>query len=472
MLILSAATPVVYGLNSRSRFSTLFYSFNTSFHSLSLSSSLLSLSIQSGARPSPCLVFSALTSSSRLRSKVRAMEELIDNKNTGERACNAGASSTKSSAVLSPDFSATEAGFLHVQSEEDMLLRIKKEKEANRLPENVAAVMEELYHNYRDAVFQSGNSRAHEIVLTNMASAFDLILLDIEKPFTFPPFHKAIREPFDYYAFGQNYIRPLIDFRESYVGNISLFSDVEEKIKQGHNIVFMSNHQTEADPAVIALLLEISNPFLSENLTYLAGDRVVTDPVCKPFSMGRNLICVYSKKHMHDVPELAEMKRRANTSSLKEMALRLRSGSQIIWIAPSGGRDRPDPRTGEWSPAPFDVTSVDNMRRLVEHSGVPGHIYPMAVLCYDIMPPPRVVEKEIGERREISFHGVGISLGQEMNFNDITSGIEDSEEAKSAFSKALYDSVTEQYRVLQSAIHGKKGTSASSSNITLSQPGN
>lgn len=82
----------------------------------------------------------------------------------------------------------------------------------------------------------------------------------------------------------------------------------------------------------------------------------MTDPLCKPFSMGRclklpllkfvfffqkvclfivnnlhnvcdgcrNLICVYSKKHMYDVPELAETKKRANLQSLKEMGLLLR----------------------------------------------------------------------------------------------------------------------------------------------------
>jgi glycerol-3-phosphate O-acyltransferase len=36
---------------------------------------------------------------------------------------------------------------------------------------------------------------------------------------------------------------------------------------------------------------------------------------------------VYSKKHMNDFPELIEMKRRANTRSLKEMALLLRYSS-------------------------------------------------------------------------------------------------------------------------------------------------
>ncbi|MCH86710.1 glycerol-3-phosphate acyltransferase, partial [Trifolium medium] len=40
---------------------------------------------------------------------------------------------------------------------------------------------------------------------------------------------------------------------------------------------------------------------------------------------------------MLDDPELIEIKRKENTQSLKEMATLLRSASQIIWIAPSGG---------------------------------------------------------------------------------------------------------------------------------------
>lgn len=250
---------------------------------------------------------------------------------------------------------------------------------------------------------------------------------------------------------------------------ISLFNDIEEKLHQGHNVILMSNHQTEADPAVIALLLEKTNPHVGEKMIYIAGDRVVTDPLCKPFSMGRNLLCVYSKKHMHDVPELVDMKRRANTRSLKEMALLLRRGSQIIWIAPSGGRDRPDPATHEWHPAPFDVSSVDNMRRLVQHAGVPGHIYPLAILCHDIMPPPPQVEKEIGEKRLISFHGTGLSVGPEVSYSDLALGGNE-EEAKVAYAKALHDSVNEQYNVLKAAVHVKQGRAASTPTISLSQP--
>lgn len=362
--------------------------------------------------------------------------------------------------------------FLDATTEQELLSGIRKESEAGKLPSNVAAGMKELYQNYKTAVLQSGIPNAHEIVLENMAAALDLIFLDVEDPFIFSPYHKALRKPYDYYEFGQKYIRPLIDFRNSYVGNVSIFNEIQEKLQQGHNIVLISNHQTEADPAVIALLLETSSPHIAENLIYVAGDRVVTDPLCKPFSMGRNLICVYSKKHMNDDPEHSEEKRKANIRSLKEMALLLRGGSQIVWIAPSGGRDRPDPLSGEWYPAHFDASSVDNMRRLAEHSGAPGHVYPLALLCHDIMPPPPQVEKEIGESRVISFHGVGLSVAPEISFSEVTAACENPEEAKEVYTEALYKSVTEQYNVLKSAVHGKQGLGASIPTVSLSQPWN
>ncbi|XP_047179811.1 glycerol-3-phosphate acyltransferase, chloroplastic isoform X2 [Vigna umbellata] len=330
--------------------------------------------------------------------------------------------------------------------------------------------MQEVYNNYKNAVIQSGDPKANEIVLSNMIALLDRVFLDVTDPFVFQPHHKAKREPFDYYVFGQNYIRPLVDFKNSYVGNMPLFIEMEEKLKQGHNIILMSNHQTEADPAVIALLLEARLPYIAENLTYVAGDRVITDPLSKPFSIGRNLICVYSKKHMLDDPALVEMKRTANIRALKEMAMLLRNGSQIVWIAPCGGRDRPEAQTREWVPAPFDISSVDNMRRLVEHSGPPGHVYPLAILCHDIMPPPLKVEKEIGEKRIISFHGAGISVAPAISFSQATATCENPEKAKDVFTKALYDSVTEQYNVLKSAIHGKKGFEASTPVVSLSQP--
>ncbi|XWS38799.1 hypothetical protein CRYUN_Cryun19dG0161200 [Craigia yunnanensis] len=439
------------------------FSFSLKSSSLSFSSSLVPFqrlelfrsTSETTTRSFSCVFYSL---------KAKAMAELVQDKESGVAAT--GSSGGGRSEV---ERSRT---FLEARSEQELLSEIRKEVEAGRLPPNVAAGMEELYPNYRNAVFQSGVPAAVEIVLSNMAVALDLMLLDVEDPFVFEPYHKALREPFDYYMFGQNYVRPLIDFRNSYVGNLSIFYEIEEKLKQGHNVVLISNHQTEADPGIIALFLEKTNPHIAENMIYVAGDRVITDPICKPFSMGRNLICVYSKKHMYDVPALAEMKRKANTRSLKEMALLLRGGSKIVWIAPSGGRDRPDPLTEEWSPAPFDSSSVDNIRRLIEHSGAPGHIYPLALLCHDIMPPPPKVEKEIGEKRVITFHGAGLSVAPKISLQEIVVASEKSEEAKDVYTQALYKSVTEQYNVLKSAIHGKKGLEASTAGVSLSQPWN
>ncbi|XP_020692692.1 glycerol-3-phosphate acyltransferase, chloroplastic isoform X2 [Dendrobium catenatum] len=358
---------------------------------------------------------------------------------------------------------------LRARSEEELLSYVRKEVENGRLSSDIAHGLEELYHSYRNAVVQSGLPDADEIIHSNMTVAFDRILMDIENPFIFGAHHKAIREPFDYYMFGQNYIRPLLDFKKSYIGNISLFSEIEQHLLQGHNIILFSNHQTEADPAVIALLLERTNPQIAESMVFVAGDRVVTDPLCKPFSMGRNLLCVYSKKHLFDDPELVDLKKKANTRSLKELSA-LFNGSQIIWIAPSGGRDRPDPETGEWFPAPFDASSLDNMRRLAEHSGVPGHFYPLALLCYGVMPPPAQVAKEIGEQRKLSHHGVGLSISKEINFNEVTAHCESKDEVKGAFSMALYNAVTEQYNILKSAIYELQGLNASDSKVSLSQP--
>uniref|UniRef100_A0A5B6Z309 Glycerol-3-phosphate acyltransferase, chloroplastic n=1 Tax=Davidia involucrata TaxID=16924 RepID=A0A5B6Z309_DAVIN len=450
MLIVSASSCRLF--TTRTRVSSPLPSSNSKLSLISCS-----LAVRSTTRKCPCVVFCS--------SKLRGMAEMVDDKESTAAVVAANSASGKNELGHSRIF-------LDVRTEEDLLSRIRMETEAGRLPFNVAQAMEDLYQSYRNAVFQSGDPKADEIVLSNMTAAFDCIFKDVEDPFVFLPYHKALREPFDYYMFGQNYIRPLTDFRSSYVGNISLFYEMEENLRQGHNIVLISNHQTEADPAIIALLLEATNPHIAENMTYVAGDRVLTDPLCKPFSMGRNLICVYSKKHMYDAPELAEMKKRSNTRSLKEMALLLRGGSQIIWIAPSGGRDRPDPITKEWYPEPFDASSVDNMRRLAEHSGVPGHIYPLAILCHNIMPPPPQVEKEIGERRVISFHGVGLSMAPEISFVEIAAACGDPEEAKVTYTQALYDSVKEQYNVLKSAIHGKQGLEASIPTVSLSQPWN
>jgi hypothetical protein len=79
---------------------------------------------------------------------------------------------------------------------------------------------------------------------------------------------------------------------------------------------------------VSVLALVDSFPNLATDVIYVAGDRVVTDPLCKPFSMGRNLFCVHSKKHMDDEPELKAAKMETNRKTLVAMQRAFNKGKQ------------------------------------------------------------------------------------------------------------------------------------------------
>lgn len=67
-----------------------------------------------------------------------------------------------------------------------------------------------------------------------------------------------------------------------------------------------------------------------------------------------------------------------------------KEGGQIIWVAPSGGRDRKDDN-GEYQVAPFDPKSVEMFRLMADKAGRTTHFYPLSMLTYPICPPPEQV---------------------------------------------------------------------------------
>ena len=52
-------------------------------------------------------------------------------------------------------------------------------------------------------------------------------------------------------------------------------------------------------------------------------------------------------------------------------------GGHLFWVAPSGGRDRPDPETKQFVVAPFDVKSVDMFKVLALQSKKVSCYHPM-----------------------------------------------------------------------------------------------
>jgi len=189
-----------------------------------------------------------------------------------------------------------------------------------------------------------------------------------------------------------------------------------EQIKNGENVVFLANHQSEADPQVVSILLSELGGFDSDtvaSITYVAGHKVTTAPLAIPFSMGRNLLCIHSKKHIDAEPELKEGKQRENLQTMSAMGSMMKAGGLMLWVAPSGGRDRRDD-SGAVPPAKFDSKTIDMFRLMARKSKIPTHFYPMSMLSYDLCPPPDGVVSGVGEERNIRFSPVGISVGEEV----------------------------------------------------------
>lgn len=343
--------------------------------------------------------------------------------------------------------------FAGISTKENFMKAVSMIEASKMLPPTAGPAIRDLYKSYGGAVISSGVEEAEAKATKMISTVVDRVLLQFEEPYTFPSFHKRMLEPFDYYEFGQQYTRNLVNFEESYVGHLERWAEVAKYLQAGDNVVLVANHQTEADPAVFALLIEEMYPNLATEVIYVAGDRVVGDPMCKPFSMGRNLLCVHSKKHINDVPELTEAKVKQNRRTVLEMAKMLNKGGMLIWVAPSGGRDRPN-SDDVFFPAPWDPSAIELMRKLGT-SAKPGfHMYPMAMVSHDIMPPPKVVEKQIGEQRVCKFSGVAISLAEELDLGSIAANApEDKEEAQVQLKDIAFKAMEEEYWVLDAAVH-------------------
>ena len=76
-----------------------------------------------------------------------------------------------------------------------------------------------------------------------------------------------------------------------------------------------------------------------------------------------------------------------NRMAMKTMQQMLKQGGQIIWVAPSGGRDRTDAE-GNYCVSPFDAKSVEMFRLMSDKAGRRTHFYPTSMLTHNIAPPP------------------------------------------------------------------------------------
>ncbi len=292
-----------------------------------------------------------------------------------------------------------------------MLEAIECRLNQSPFPPTIRKTIQNFLPSYFQALEKQGSAVKEGLPI--ILEYIDLVEQQLLHPYPFSLHHKALREPFDYFSFGLSFFQPLVDWSTSTLRGESEIKKIEEYIQRQENVVLFANHQTEPDPQLLALLLQKKHPFLSEEMIFVAGHRVTSDPLAVPFSLGCNLLCIYSKKYIDFPPEAKQEKMAHNQMTLKKMGELLQEGGHCIYVAPSGGRDRPD-ENGVVSIAPFDPQSIEMFTLFAKKIARPTHFFALALWTYNLLPPPHQVSEQLGESRETLRTNIHAYFGSEI----------------------------------------------------------
>lgn len=315
--------------------------------------------------------------------------------------------------------------------------------QAGTIPSDLGKIIHNFYLSYEEAIVENGYTIKQLQPLLNQF--LNLVIDQLAHPYNFDLFHQKIIHPFDYYHFGLEILRPLVLFPKSKVLGMENVDTISHTIAKGENVILLGNHQTEPDPQAISLLLEKTHPQFAENIIFVAGQRVVSDPLAVPFSKGCNLLCIFSKRYIETEPELKQEKQAHNQRTMKKMAQLLSEGGKCIYVAPSGGRDRPNSK-GKITVAHFDPQSIEMFWLMSKQAERPTHFYPLALSTYNLLPPPNSVEANLGERRVAHCTPIHLAFGAEIDMeNCISSEITDKRQRRKQRSDYIWKLVVNDY---------------------------
>lgn len=313
-----------------------------------------------------------------------------------------------------------------------------------KIPDKYFQILGSFCHAYKEAV------PSPEEADRNLVFFMQLLEELLHHPYAFEPYHKKIRHPIDYYRFGLDFIRPLIDLPHSRIEGKKHLEAVADSLKKGENVILLANHQTESDPQAISVMLEKTHPQIAESMIFVAGERVVTDPLAIPFSMGCDLLCIYSRRYIdHPIEEKAE-KQLHNKKTMQLMSRLLSDGGKIIYVAPSGGRDRMGAR-GFAEVAPFDADSIEMFYLMARKAKTATHFVPLALATYDLLPPPETIQRELGELRIAKRTAIHLSFAPAFDMEHFqgSSGI-DKKEKRELRCREIESIVVKNYLKLKS----------------------
>ncbi len=289
------------------------------------------------------------------------------------------------------------------------------------LPSDIKLSLVQFYKSYEQVVASLGDS-CPESLYTTLSTYIKLIEEEVTSPTLFQHFHVKETAPFDYFQFGLDMVSCLIDEKKSCVLGKENLLECHKARELGDNILFLSNHQAEIDPQIISILTNSLSQDISKDIVCVAGHRVTQDPLAIPFSRGRNLICIYSKKYIDHPPEKKEEKLLHNARAMSAIEALLEKGGTSLYVAPSGGRDRilPD---GTLVPAAFDPQSVEMFRLLAmsvfRKTSKKTHIHLLALHTIDQLPPPKGININLGEERIAKRAPAGLYFSPPINMEEL-----------------------------------------------------
>lgn len=326
------------------------------------------------------------------------------------------------------------------------LADLKQARESHQIPEKVHDLFLSLYQAYVATLTAAG------IDFTEHVKLFDTYLMlvkqHLQHPHTFEPYHEKITAPFDHHRFGIDLFRPMVNQESSLLLHPEHIEQMIAQLHAGDNVILFANHQTEVDPQLIEIALEKNYSQFASDLIFVAGDRVLSDPLAVPLSLGCNLLCIYSKRYIDTPPERKEEKMLHNQRTMKRMRELLEQGGKAIYVAPSGGRDRMN-ASGEIALAHFDPHSIEMFRLMTKQANIPVHFYPLALKTYAILPPPQTIEVELGEQRLPSRQGAHFAFGHEIDMeNFIGAELKDRHARRSARALYIFNLVKHNYHEL------------------------
>lgn len=289
--------------------------------------------------------------------------------------------------------------------------KLQDSLQKNLISEKILHILKEFYICYKKV------SKKEKFSFEIFSLFLDLIIQQIRSPFHFKHYHQKIQKPFDYYHFGITFLKPLIKLSSSHLLKISNLEKIKKQLKQKENVFLLANHQSESDPQILSILLEKKYPEIGKNIIYIAGERVLKDPLAIPFSMGCDILSIYSKKYINTPPQLKREKQLYNKKTLQIMSSILSNGGKIIYAAPSGGRDRPDANRNIQI-APFDPQSLELLYLMTKKAAKTTHFYPLSLFTYDILPPPDKTQEEMGEKRITKGGKAHAYFGEEIDMEN------------------------------------------------------